>query len=296
MRSRRPRRSSRRASWSSRSRCWWCSTPTARPRTPRCRSISTPRRCRSCSCLRARASSPIPRTSTGPWAGCRPTTARPARMRITSCSIDPNAKIAVLYQNDDFGKDYLNGLHDGLGDKAKKLIVAEASFELSDPTVDSQMVSLKASGADTFFNIATAKFAAQAIRKAYDIGWKPLQFVSLVGSSVGQVMTPGGSRESGRRDHRRLRQGSDRSAMGQGSGDEGMARLHEEVLSERRSHRLVQRLRVRRRADAGAGAEAVRRRSHARERHGAGGEPEELQSAAAAARYHASTPVPPTIA
>src|SRR5690349_5114619 len=104
----------------------------------------------------------------------------------------PNAKIAVLYQNDDFGKDYLNGLHDGLGDQAKKLIVAEQSFELSDATVDSQVVSLKASGADTFFNISTAKFAALAIRKAYDIGWKPLQFVSLAGSSVGQVMTPAG--------------------------------------------------------------------------------------------------------
>jgi branched-chain amino acid transport system substrate-binding protein len=104
----------------------------------------------------------------------------------------PNAKIAVLYQNDDFGKDYLNGLHDGLGAQAKKLIVSEVSFELSDATVDSQMVSLQASGADIFLNIATAKFAAQAIRKAYDIGWKPLQFVSLVGSSVGQVMTPAG--------------------------------------------------------------------------------------------------------
>jgi ABC-type branched-subunit amino acid transport system substrate-binding protein len=104
----------------------------------------------------------------------------------------PNARIGVLYQNDDFGKDYLNGLHDGLGDQAKKLIVSEVSFELSDPTVDSQVVSLKSSGADTFLNIATAKFAAQAIRKAYDIGWKPLQFVSLVGSSVGQVMTPAG--------------------------------------------------------------------------------------------------------
>ena len=104
----------------------------------------------------------------------------------------PNAKIAVLYQNDDFGKDYLNGLHDELGDKAKSMIVAEASFELSDPTVDSQMVSLKASGADTFFNIGTPKFSAQAIRKAYDIGWKPLQFVSMPGSSVGQVMVPAG--------------------------------------------------------------------------------------------------------
>ena len=104
----------------------------------------------------------------------------------------PNAKIAVLYQNDDFGKDYLNGLHDELGDKAKQLIVAEVSFELTDPTVDSQMVTLKASGADVFFNISTAKFAAQAIRKAYDIGWKPLQFVAMPGSSVGQVMVPAG--------------------------------------------------------------------------------------------------------
>jgi len=104
----------------------------------------------------------------------------------------PDARIGVLYQNDDFGKDYLHGLHDELGNKAKSMIVAEVSFELSDPTVDSQMVSLKASGADTFFNIGTAKFAAQAIRKAYDIGWKPLQFVSIVGSSVGQVMVPAG--------------------------------------------------------------------------------------------------------
>jgi branched-chain amino acid transport system substrate-binding protein len=104
----------------------------------------------------------------------------------------PNARIGVLYQNDDFGKDYLNGLHDELGSKAGSMIVAEASFELTDPTVDSQLVTLKASGADTFINIATAKFAAQAIRKAYDIGWKPLQFVSIVGSSVGQVMVPAG--------------------------------------------------------------------------------------------------------
>ena len=104
----------------------------------------------------------------------------------------PKAKIAVLYQNDDFGKDYLHGLHDGLGEPGKKLIISEVSFELSDATVDSQMVALKASGADVFLNISTAKFAAMAIRKAYDIGWKPLHFVGLTGSSVGQVMVPAG--------------------------------------------------------------------------------------------------------
>src|SRR5690606_32340945 len=85
----------------------------------------------------------------------------------------PTARIAVLFQNDDYGKDYLKGLKDGLGDRAKAMIVAEASYEVTDPTVDSQIVTLKASGADTFFNVATPKFAAQAIRKAAEIGWKP---------------------------------------------------------------------------------------------------------------------------
>ncbi len=103
----------------------------------------------------------------------------------------PNAKIAVLYQNDDFGKDYLTGLKDGLGDKAK-MIVAEASYEVTDPTVDSQIVQLQGSGADVFVNIATPKFAAQAIRKAYDTGWKPTQYLTNVSLSVGAVLTPAG--------------------------------------------------------------------------------------------------------
>jgi branched-chain amino acid transport system substrate-binding protein len=84
------------------------------------------------------------------------------------------AKIAVLYQNDDMGKDYLKGLKDGLGDNASRMIVAETTYEPADPTVDSQIVALQASGADTFVSITTPKAAAQAIRKAYDIGWKSL--------------------------------------------------------------------------------------------------------------------------
>ncbi len=197
----------------------------------------------------------------------------------------PNAKIAVLYQNDDFGKDYLNGLYDELGDKRKQLIVAESSFELTDPTVDSQMVTLKASGADTFFNISTAKFAAQAIRKAYDIGWKPLQFVAMPGSSVGQVMVPAGLEKGVGVITVGFMKDPDRSAVEQRSGDEGMARLHEEVLSGRRSDGLVQRLCVRSRADASAGAKAVRGRSDSRERDESGGEPQESRFAAAAARH-----------
>ncbi len=104
----------------------------------------------------------------------------------------PNAKIAVLYQNDDYGKEYLNGLKEALGDKAGKMIVAEASYELTDPTVDSQIVTLKGSGADTFADFTTTKFGAQAIRKAYDIGWKPLHLVAFLSSSVGAVLRPAG--------------------------------------------------------------------------------------------------------
>ena len=108
----------------------------------------------------------------------------------------PDAKIAVLYQNDDYGKDYLKGFEDGLGAKAKSMIVAKASYETSDPTVDSQIVQLQASGANVFFNITTPKFAAQAIRKAYDIGWKPVQYLNNVSASIGSVLVPAGLEKS----------------------------------------------------------------------------------------------------
>lgn len=103
----------------------------------------------------------------------------------------PDAKIGVMYQNDDFGKDVLNGLKAGLGDKAD-MIVAEASYEVAEPVVDSQVVKLKASGADVFVNIATPKFAAQAIKKAHEIGWEATQIVANVSNSVGAVLTPAG--------------------------------------------------------------------------------------------------------
>ena len=103
----------------------------------------------------------------------------------------PNAKVAVLFQNDDYGKDYLKGFKDGFGAQAR-LIVGEASYEVTDPTVDSQVLQLQGSGADTFFNITTPKFAAQALRKAWDSGWKPLHFLNNVSASVGSVLTPAG--------------------------------------------------------------------------------------------------------
>jgi branched-chain amino acid transport system substrate-binding protein len=104
----------------------------------------------------------------------------------------PNAKVAVLFQNDDYGKDYLQGFREGLGAKAKAMIVAEASYEVTDPTVDSQIVTLQGSGADTFFNITTPKFAAQAIRKVADIGWKPTHYLNQVSASIGSVLKPAG--------------------------------------------------------------------------------------------------------
>jgi branched-chain amino acid transport system substrate-binding protein len=104
----------------------------------------------------------------------------------------PDAKIAVLYQNDDFGKDYLIGLREGLGKRADQLIVASQSYETTDPTVDQQIVSLQGTGANVLLTAATPKFAAQAIRKVYDIGWKPTHFLTNVSISVAAVMQPAG--------------------------------------------------------------------------------------------------------
>ena len=104
----------------------------------------------------------------------------------------PNAKIAILYQNDDYGKDYVKGLKDGLGAKAASMIIAEESYETTQPTIDSSIVKLKSTNADVFFNVTTPKFAAQAIKKMAEIEWKPLHIINNVSSSIGSVMKPAG--------------------------------------------------------------------------------------------------------
>ena len=109
---------------------------------------------------------------------------------------DPNAKIGILMQNDDFGRDYLGGFKDGLGAANEKMIVQLATYESADPTIDSQMIQLKNSGATVFFNITTPKFAAQAIKKAAEIGWKPVHYLVNVSSSVGGVLKPAGYENS----------------------------------------------------------------------------------------------------
>ena len=104
----------------------------------------------------------------------------------------PDAKIGVLYQNDDLGRDYLTGIKAGLGDKAAKMIMAEASYEVTDPTIDSQVLKIKDAGADLFFSASTPKQAAQAIKKIAEVGWHPVQIVDINATSVGAVLQPAG--------------------------------------------------------------------------------------------------------
>jgi branched-chain amino acid transport system substrate-binding protein len=111
-------------------------------------------------------------------------------------SVRPGARIGVLYQNDDLGRDYLKGLREGLGERAAAMIVAEASYEVSDPTIDSQVVTLQGAGADTLVQFTTPKFAAQVIRKAYDLDWHPLHITSQGGNSVSATLQPAGLEKS----------------------------------------------------------------------------------------------------
>jgi len=129
-----------------------------------------------------------------PWTmGWQPTYQAEARAYAQHIlATKPNARIAVLMQNDDFGKDFMKGFTDALGDKAKTQIVQHLTYEVTDPTIDSQMVSFKSSGADVFFNISTPKFAAQAIRKAAELGWKPTHYLVSVSQSLSSVLKPAG--------------------------------------------------------------------------------------------------------
>ncbi len=104
----------------------------------------------------------------------------------------PAAKIAILFQNDDFGKDYLKGMKEGLGDKAGSMIVAEEAFDVTEPTIDSHIVKLKATGADVFFDVAIPKFAAQAIKKVFELNWQPFHILSFASASIGSVIRPAG--------------------------------------------------------------------------------------------------------
>ena len=208
----------------------------------------------------------------------------------------PNAKIAVMYQNDDYGKDYLKGLKDGLGAKAASMIVIEESFETSEPSVDNHIVKLKSTGADIFINISTPKFAAQAIKKMAEIGWKPQHFLNNVSASVGSVIKPAGYRELAGHHLGRLPEGRLRQAVGQRSRHEGILCLPDKDFPEGDKLDGGTVVGLRRRADPGSGAEAVRRQPHPRKHHEAGGQPEGFPHRSPAARHqdqHRRRPISP---
>ena len=196
----------------------------------------------------------------------------------------PNAKIAILYQNDDYGKDYVKGLKDGLGAKAKSMIVVEQSYETTEPTIDSEVVTLQATGADVFFNVATPKFAAQAIRKVSEIGWKPLHILNNVSASIGGVLKPAGFEQAqGIVSAAYLKDATD----AQWKNDADMKAWNafmDKYHARRRQERLELHLRIQRDAHHGSGAEAMRRRSHPRERHEAGRQSQGLRAGAVCCR------------
>src|SRR5690349_626176 len=199
----------------------------------------------------------------------------------------PNAKVAILYQNDDYGKDYIKALGDALGAQAERMIVARASYEVTDPTPDSQIVALHGSGADALCIFASPKFAALAIRKVHDIGWKPLEFLAYPAASVRSVLQPAGLDKSvGIISAAFLKDAADP----QWSKDPGMLEyhVHAQILRGRRPDRVLQCHGIHVGAGAGVRARALRRRSHAREHHETSGESEQRGVADAAARHHAA--------
>ena len=207
----------------------------------------------------------------------------------------PDAKIAVLYQNDDYGKDYLKGLKDGLGAKAASMIVAEESYETTEPTIDNHIVKLKSTGADVFVDITTPKFAAQAIKKVAEIDWKPLHFLNNVSASVGSVIKPAGFENA--QDIISAAYLKDASDP-QWNDDPGMKEFYAFLAKDfPEGDKLDQgdRGRLRRRADAGAGAEAVRRQPHPRKHHEAGGEPARISAPRCCCPASRSTPARPIL-
>jgi branched-chain amino acid transport system substrate-binding protein len=172
----------------------------------------------------------------------------------------PDGKIGVLYQDDDFGKDYLKGLTEGLGDKAKSMIVVAVSYETTDPTVDSQILSMRAAGCDVFVNTAIPKFAAQSIKKAAEIEWKPLHILSSIGNSVAATLKPAGLEFA-------------KDIVAKRRRLQMVGRLHGQVLSGGRQDRRRQRLWPLQRGDDRAGVEAMRRRADPRKRNETGRKP-----------------------
>ena len=197
----------------------------------------------------------------------------------------PDAKIGILYQNDDLGKDYQNGIKAGLGDKAAKMIVAEASYEVSDPTIDLQVIKIKDSGADLFFSATTPKQAAQAIKKIHELNWKPVHILDINATSVGAVMKPAGLEAS--KGVISVNYGKD-PLDPTWKDDAGMKKYFEfmaKYYPDGDKDFELQCLRLLDLAVDGLRAREVRRQPDARERHEAGHQPEERRARSRFARH-----------
>ena len=197
----------------------------------------------------------------------------------------PNAKVGILYQNDDLGKDYLNGIKAGLGDKAASMIVAEASYEVTDPTIDSQVLKIKDSGADLFFSATTPKQAAQAIKKIFELGWHPVHILDINATSVGAVMKPAGLEAS--KGVISVNYGKD-PLDPTWKDDAGMKKYFEfmaKYYPGRRQGFELQQLRLLDLAIDDPCAQDVRRRPDPRERHEAGDQLEERRARSGAAGH-----------
>ncbi len=192
-------------------------------------------------------------------------------------------KLAILYQNDDFGKDYPIGVRDILGDNWDKIVVKTASYETTDPTIDSQIVEAQSSGANVLLVAAIPKFAAQSISKVYALNWKPAFYMTNVAISVGGVLNSGRPRESHRHAEHPVSEGPDGSGVHGRSRHEAMARLHGEIHAGRRRHRRELCVCLCGQPDDGPGTEAVQRRFLTGKCHEAGGEPARLRGAGDAA-------------
>jgi branched-chain amino acid transport system substrate-binding protein len=185
----------------------------------------------------------------------------------------PDAKIGVLYQNDDFGKDYLKGLIDGLGSEAASMIKVKASYETTDPTVDSQVLEMQAAGCDVCINVAVPKFAAQAIRETAAVGWKPLYIVSGINVSVVATLRPAGlDNAKGIISDTFFKDPTDPQWQKR-CPPQKLVRLHGRVFPERQPFRFANRPGLVDCRDDGPGAQTMRGRLDPRERDAAGGEP-----------------------
>ncbi|MGY2932488.1 branched-chain amino acid transport system substrate-binding protein [Bradyrhizobium sp. GM6.1] len=196
----------------------------------------------------------------------------------------PDAKIAILYQNDDFGKDYLKGTKDGLGAKGASMIIMEESYEVSEPSIDGHIVKIKAANPDVLLIYATPKFAAQTIKKTAELSWKPLQILTNVSISVGSVMKPAGFEASQGVLSAAYAKRLHGPAVGQRPRHEEVERVRRQVHAGCRQVRHQHGLRLRRGVDAGQGPGDVRRRSDPGQHHEAGGLVEGFRTGYPAAR------------